>query len=170
MKLPTPIKTDNPIPWGRSRLLRWPTLCLWSVLLSKSTAYPSLCLSLNSFCHDTSRTWVSLSPETRCVISVGRPWVLAMFESWHVGSSSNLRCTFSAGQRKISSFLTHVISSKCWLFIFNNTVNRLQNLGEIDIKAPWGTGLVCFISLVSFQHPALDSTVSWGNVIILSCI
>ena len=59
-----------------------------------------------------SRTWVSLSPKTRCVISVGRPWVLAGFESrLHgvksqsgsrlgsspscVGSSSNLRCIVS---------------------------------------------------------------------------
>ena len=32
-------------------------------------------------------------------MSVGRPWVLARFESWHVGSSPNLRCTVSAGQR-----------------------------------------------------------------------
>ena len=40
--------------------------------LNKSTSYLSLCLSLNSFCNETSRTWASLSPETRCVISVGR--------------------------------------------------------------------------------------------------
>ena len=41
-----------------------------------------VCLSLNSVCNETSRTWASLSPETRCVISVGRldfgqVWVLA---------------------------------------------------------------------------------------------
>ena len=49
--------------------------------LNESTSYLSLCLSLNSFCNETSRTWASLSPETRCVISVGRLWVLARFES-----------------------------------------------------------------------------------------
>ena len=43
--------------------------------LNKSTSYLSLCLSRNSFCDETSRTWASLSPETRCVISVKRPWV-----------------------------------------------------------------------------------------------
>ena len=43
--------------------------------LNKSTSYLSLCLSLNSFCNETSRTWTSLSPETRCVISVKRTWV-----------------------------------------------------------------------------------------------
>ena len=35
MKLTTPIKPDNPIPWHLSSLLSWPTLCLWSVFLSK---------------------------------------------------------------------------------------------------------------------------------------
>ena len=38
--------------------------------LSESTFYLSLCLLLNSFCDETSRTWVSLSPETRCLSSV----------------------------------------------------------------------------------------------------
>ena len=31
MKLPSSIKTDNPIPWGCSCLLRWPTLCVGCV-------------------------------------------------------------------------------------------------------------------------------------------
>ena len=50
--------------------------------LKKPAPYLSFCLSLNSVCNETSRTWASLSPETRCVISVGRldfgqVWVLA---------------------------------------------------------------------------------------------
>ena len=57
------------------------TLSVECFPLNKPTSYLSLCLSLNSFCNETSRTWASLSPETRCVISVGRPWVLAAFES-----------------------------------------------------------------------------------------
>ena len=54
---------------GRTRPLPWHTLRLWSVLLcvylNKSTSYPSLCLSLNCFCDETSRTWASLGPETK---------------------------------------------------------------------------------------------------------
>ena len=69
---------------GCSCLLRWPCLCS-DFSLNKSTSYPSLCLSLDSFCDETSRTWASLSPETRCVISVGIPcvpiWILAGFKS-----------------------------------------------------------------------------------------
>ena len=37
----------------------------FSLYLTKSTSYLSLCLSLNSFCDETSRTWASLGPETR---------------------------------------------------------------------------------------------------------
>ena len=37
----------------------------FSLCLNKSTPYLSLCLSLNSFCDETSRTWASLGPETR---------------------------------------------------------------------------------------------------------
>ena len=36
-----------------------------SFYLNKSTSYLSLCLSLNSFCDETSKTWTSLGPETR---------------------------------------------------------------------------------------------------------
>ena len=32
--------------------------------LNKSTSYLSLCLSLNSFCNETSRTWALLGPKT----------------------------------------------------------------------------------------------------------
>ena len=49
--------------------------------LNKSTSYLSLCLSLDSFCNETSRTWPSLGLETRSVISVRRLWVLAGFVS-----------------------------------------------------------------------------------------
>ena len=47
--------------------LQWPTLsgvCCF-LYLNKSTSYLWLCLSLNSFCNETSRTWASLGPETR---------------------------------------------------------------------------------------------------------
>ena len=51
------------------------SVCGMCIFLNKSTSYLSLCLSLNSFCDKTSRTWASLSPETRCVISIKRQWV-----------------------------------------------------------------------------------------------
>ena len=57
--------------------------------LIKSTCYLSLCLSLNSFCDETSRTWVSLSPETMCVISVKTEFKsqseLHGFSNFHMG-------------------------------------------------------------------------------------
>ena len=64
------------------------SICGVCFSLSKPTSYLSLCLSLNSFYDETSRTWASLSPETRCVISVGRLWVLAGFESQQRGFES----------------------------------------------------------------------------------
>ena len=81
MKLTQLIKANHTTFQGWCLLLRRPTLCLWCVFLNKSTSYLSLCLSLNFLCNETSRTWASLSRETRCVISVGRLWVLARFES-----------------------------------------------------------------------------------------
>ena len=56
MKLPTPTKNNNSIHRCFPLLLRWPTLCRACFSLNKSTSYLSLCLSLNSFCHETSRT------------------------------------------------------------------------------------------------------------------
>ena len=56
----------------RATLAFWDTphsVCGMRVSLNKSTSYLSLCLSLNSVCDETYRTWASLSPETRCVIS-----------------------------------------------------------------------------------------------------
>ena len=63
-------KTDNSIPCGCPQLLRWPTLSCGTLFsLNKSTSHLSLCHSLNSFCEETSKTWNS-----RCVISIERPW------------------------------------------------------------------------------------------------
>ena len=62
-----PMKTNHTTFHSCTHLLWWPTLCgVWSSLnLNKSTSYLSLCLSLNSFSDETSRTWASLGPETR---------------------------------------------------------------------------------------------------------
>ena len=77
MKVPTPKKLTT--PYLGAFLTFWDgPHSVWGMCssLNKSTSYPSLCLSLNSFCDETSRTWASLSPPTRCVISVKRLWVL----------------------------------------------------------------------------------------------
>ena len=79
--------------------------------LNKSTSYLSLCLSLNSFCNETSSTWASIISETRCMISVKRPlvqtspWVLAGCESQSVGSSPRLSRTVSFWQMSSTSWL-----------------------------------------------------------------
>ena len=41
----------------------------------KSVSCQLLFLSLNSFCTETERTWVSLHPETKCVVSAERLWI-----------------------------------------------------------------------------------------------
>ena len=78
------IKAHHTIFPGHPHLLRRPTLCLWSVFPSynRPTSCLSLCLSLNSFCSETSRTWASLNPEIRYGISVKRPWVPVPFWVW----------------------------------------------------------------------------------------
>ena len=43
--------------------------------LNKSTSYPLLFFLQTSFCNKTYRTWASLSPGFRCVISIKRQWV-----------------------------------------------------------------------------------------------
>ena len=53
----------------------------FSLYLNKSTSYLSLCLSLNSFCNETSRNWASLGPETRY------PGFWLGLSPSHVGSS-----------------------------------------------------------------------------------
>ena len=48
--------------------------------LNNSTSYLSLCVSLNSFCYETSRIWAWLNPETRCVISVKSLWIQVLIK------------------------------------------------------------------------------------------
>ena len=52
----------------------------FSLNLNKSSSYLSLCLSLNSFCDETSRTWGILNPETR-------------FHGFWLGSSPSHMCS-----------------------------------------------------------------------------
>ena len=69
---------------GCTHSLQWPTLCLWSVPLNKFTSHLPLWLSLNSFCDETSRAWISLGPETRCDF-IGK--TMGLGEVWSPGVS-----------------------------------------------------------------------------------
>ena len=67
--------------FGASHLQRWPhSVCRVCFSLSKFTSYLSLCILLNSFSDKISKTWTSLSTETRSFQSLSRfklfltPW------------------------------------------------------------------------------------------------
>ena len=51
------------------------TVCGVCFSLNKLTSYLSLCFPLNSLSDETLRTWASVGPETRRVVSAGRPRV-----------------------------------------------------------------------------------------------
>ena len=77
-KINQPIKTNHTIFGATLTFWDGPySVCGVCFSLNKSTSCLSLCLSLNNFCDETSRTWASLSPETRCCSQ----WILADFES-----------------------------------------------------------------------------------------
>ena len=88
------IKTNKAIFWDLS--LSEMAHTLWSVFLSKLIHFLPIILFFTEFFQWWDKNWASLGPETRCVISVGRPWVLAEFESWscvlesHTGFCSGL--------------------------------------------------------------------------------
>ena len=69
--------------------------------LNKSTSYPLVCLSLNSFCDETSRTWAPLSPEIRCDL-----------HEKTLGSSPNLSCMVSVKETRPST-TREQIPQKC---------------------------------------------------------
>ena len=99
----TAAKSNHPVFWGYSLLLRYPySICGVYFSLNKSTSYLSLCLSLNSFCDETSRTWASLRL---------KPGVWSQLEDCLgcVGSSSNLSCMVSLW------FHFHMASQSCLL-------------------------------------------------------
>ena len=85
-------KLTTPVPWCLLAFHEVPHAVREVYFsLNKSTSYLPFffsylpfCLSLNSFCNETLRTWVSLSPETRCLTSIKRPWVsgLLIWPTW----------------------------------------------------------------------------------------
>ena len=88
--------------------------------LNRSTSYLSLCLSLNSFCGKTSRTWASLSPETNCVISWSQ---LKDHKRWPGSSpSQRLGWVWVSGHgfkpQSVTQFQDHSCASEPTLCIF----------------------------------------------------
>ena len=81
------------MPYFQATLTFWDgphSVCGVCFSLNKSISYLSLCLSLNSFSDETLITLASLSPETRHVISVKRPW--AGVSWWLRGKESTCQC------------------------------------------------------------------------------
>ena len=86
-RCPSPNSGNQATFWGHF-------VCGVCFSLNKSISYLPLCLSLNSFCTKTQKTWPSVSPDTRWVIIIKRWWVrvpvrvLAGFESQLCGFNS----------------------------------------------------------------------------------
>ena len=86
-RCPSPNSGNRAIFWGHF-------VCGVCFSLNKSISYLPLCLSLNSFCTKTQKTWPSVSPDTRWVIIIKRWWVrvpvrvLAGFKSQLCGFKS----------------------------------------------------------------------------------
>ena len=81
------------------------------VFLNKSISYLPLCLSLNSFCTKTQKTWTSVSPDTRWVIIIKRWWVWAQSGFW-LGLSPS--CVGS------SPCLSYMVSARSWILFYWN--------------------------------------------------
>ena len=91
-----PIKTNHDTFHSRCIYpLWWPALCgvCFSLYLNKST-YSSFCLSLNSFCNETSRTW-AFRPWNQVL------WVLAGFEFQPLGVKSQAGFWLGSSPRHI---------------------------------------------------------------------
>ena len=74
LHLPSVVECDSP----KATLAFWDapdSVCGECFSLDKSSSYLSFSLSRSSFCDETLRTWASVGPETRRVVSAGRPRV-----------------------------------------------------------------------------------------------
>ena len=104
-------------PHALGLLLPFETFFLWNVYLSK---YLSLCLSLNSFCNETSSTWSSLSVSSKKQWVQVPTWVLAEFKSqfgFWLGSSPDLWVQVSSelcSCMYISYFYAYYIKVVTW--------------------------------------------------------
>ena len=90
--------------------------------LNKSTSYLPLCLSLNSFCDETSRAWASFGPETRCMISQDS-------EFWPPSSPSHLGLTSKLGFGRVhtgsSPNLRWMVSVSYIHYLWGNNISNI---------------------------------------------
>ena len=104
----------------------------FSLYANKCTSYLSLCLSLNSFCDETSRTWASLGPKTRyCGFWLG-------LSPSHVGSSPKQGFDWGRvpahgfkSQSEVNGFGTmfwHQVDKENLEFPQNSTMELVQQL------------------------------------------
>ena len=146
-----PIKTNHTTFGGCTHSLPWPTLCLCSSLnLNKSTSYRSLCLLLNSFCDETSRTWASLSPETRYH---GFSWVRVP-DTWaHVPGKvlAGFKSQFEVSGFKNRGIIFFQIPFQPQTGRFFSKIHQRNRLEEIDFQG-WVLLLMRSRALCASRH------------------
>ena len=143
MKLPSPWKLTTPhFVTAALTLCNGPYsvrgVCFY---VNEPTSYLPLYLSLNSFCNETSRFWDSLGPEARSEISVGRPCVLAGFDSQPHGLGYSSEVSgFRDTQKKLQEKSPKKKEEKClketcarWVYMMQRIVWREFSLTS-DIR------------------------------------
>ena len=122
MQLPTPIKSDIPIPWGHSRLWDGPhSVCGVCFSLNKSTSYLSLCLSLN---------WVSW-------FSVKWQWV--QFPIWVAQFQSNPNSENTHLGRKKKNEGTNIIPHQKSLRLLPDISSAFQEMSGWNVFETWNS-------------------------------
>ena len=116
--------------------------------LNHSTSYPSVCLSLNSFCDETLRTWTPLSPEIRCD------------HEKILGSSPNLSCTVSVKETRPVQHGNKFRRSA-------NTQNR-GYLGHFEVGAQQENS-VSSSTAPSLPHPSWSSQPQCNSLVLSLC-
>ena len=116
------------------------THCGFSLKLNKSTSYLTLCLSLNYFCDEASRTWASLGSETRyCGVWLGSipKLSLSWFESKHMSSSP------SWVQLLSHDWLLPPCTAACQAFLSIINSRSLLKLRFIELMMPSNHLVLC---------------------------
>ena len=139
--IPCPAQKPALTFWDRPRSVYG--IC---ISLNKSPSYLSLCLSLNSFCDQTRRTWASESPDTG--------WERFYLKDSEFDSQSELRdsvCGFKShsGFRLGSSPISEKAmaphsSTLAWKIPWTEEPGRLQSMGLLRVRYDWATSLSLF--------------------------
>ena len=114
----------------------------FSLNLRKSISYLSLCLSLNSFCDETSRTWALLCPKTRY-----HGFWLFQVPNWVLAGSESQPCGFES-QSEVNGF-SWMVSPTRWTWVWASSgswwwtgkPDVLQSMGLQRVGHNWVTEL-----------------------------